>query len=112
MTRAVFFENAAGQITGISVKGHSGYAEEGSDIVCAAISVLVVTTDQALCRLVGLSPIEQGGEDGYVEVWLPPELTEKQSEQAQLLFGALRIGLEAIAEQYPAFFRLSVRRAA
>ena len=33
MTRAVLFEDAAGRITGVSVKGHSGYAEEGSDIV-------------------------------------------------------------------------------
>jgi uncharacterized protein YsxB (DUF464 family) len=54
MTRAVLFEDAAGRITGVSVKGHSGYAEEGSDIVCAGISTLLVTIDQALCSLVGL----------------------------------------------------------
>ena len=56
MTRAVLFEDAAGRITGVSVKGHSGYAEEGSDIVCAGISTLLITIDQALCSLVGLSP--------------------------------------------------------
>ena len=68
MTRAVLFEDAAGRITGVSVKGHSGYAEEGSDIVCAGISTLLITIDQALCSLVGLSPIEHGGEDGFAEV--------------------------------------------
>ena len=73
MTRAVLFEDAAGRIMGVSVKGHSGYAEEGSDIVCAGISTLLITIDQALCSLVGLSPIEHGGEDGFAEVLLPPE---------------------------------------
>lgn len=104
MTRAVLFEDAAGRITGVSVKGHSGYAEEGSDIVCAGISTLLITIDQALCSLVGLSPIEHGGEDGFAEVLLPPGITDKQMEQAQLLFGALRIGFSAIAEQYPRIF--------
>ena len=94
----------------ISVKGHSGYAEEGSDIVCAGISTLLITIDQALCSLVGLSPIEHGGEDGFAEVLLPPGITDKQMEQAQLLFGALRIGFSDIAEQYPAYFRLTTRK--
>ena len=85
MTRAVLFEDAAGRITGVSVKGHSGYAEEGSDIVCAGISTLLITIDQALCSLVGLSPIEHGGEDGFAEVLLPPGISGKQMEQAQLL---------------------------
>ena len=104
MTRAVLFEDAAGRITGVSVKGHSGYA------VCAGISTLLITIDQALCSLVGLSPIEHGGEDGFAEVLLPPGITDKQMEQAQLLFGALRIGFSAIAEQFPAYFRLTTRK--
>ena len=40
MTRCEFFMEDE-RITGFSVSGHSGYAEEGSDIVCAAISALV-----------------------------------------------------------------------
>ena len=29
-----------GHITAVTVEGHTGYAEEGSDIVCAAVSAL------------------------------------------------------------------------
>ena len=29
-----------GHITAVNVEGHTGYAEEGSDIVCAAVSAL------------------------------------------------------------------------
>ena len=29
-------------------KGHAGYAEEGQDIVCAAVSALIITTVNSL----------------------------------------------------------------
>ena len=83
MTGAVLFEDAAGRITGVSVKGHSGYAEEGSDIVCAGISTLLITIDQALCSLVGLSPIEHGGEDGFAEVLLQPDGSTRLIRRAE-----------------------------
>ncbi len=110
MTRCTLFLDDASRITGFSTKGHSGYAEEGSDIVCAAVSVLALTTDHALCRLVGLSPIERGGEDGYLEVHLPGGMTEQQMHDAQLLMSALHLGLENIAQDYPRFVRLTTRK--
>lgn len=110
MTRCTLYLDAASRITGFSIKGHSGYAEEGSDVVCAGISALVLTTDHALNRLVGLSPIERGGEDGLLEVLLPQSMTEKQMHDAQLLMSALHIGLENIAQAYPDYVRLTTRR--
>ena len=40
MTRVEFFD-CGGRITGFSCTGHSGYAEKGSDIVCASISTAI-----------------------------------------------------------------------
>ena len=40
MTKVEIF-NQGGRINGFSVSGHSGYAEEGSDIVCAAVTTAV-----------------------------------------------------------------------
>jgi len=40
MTKVEIF-NHDGRINGFAVSGHSGYAEEGSDIVCAAVSSAV-----------------------------------------------------------------------
>ena len=110
MTRCTLFVNSASRITGFSIKGHSGYAEEGSDIVCAGISALVITTENALCQLVQLSPTERGGEDGFLEVMLPDRMTEQQMHDAQLLLSALHIGLENIAQAYPDYVRLTTRR--
>ena len=47
MTRVEFF-NQNGRINGFCCAGHSGYAEEGSDIVCAAVSTAVKFAEHAL----------------------------------------------------------------
>lgn len=33
----------------LTIKGHAGYAEEGKDIVCSAISILAFSLDRYLC---------------------------------------------------------------
>ena len=40
MTKIEVF-NHDGRINGFSVSGHSGYAEAGSDIICAAVTTAV-----------------------------------------------------------------------
>lgn len=35
----------------ITIKGHSGYSESGSDIVCASVSSIVITTVNALLSI-------------------------------------------------------------
>ena len=39
MIQAVFFTGPSGELTGFRLTGHSGLAEEGSDILCAAVSL-------------------------------------------------------------------------
>ncbi len=110
MTRCTLYLDAASRIAGFSIKGHSGYAEAGSDIVCAGISALALTCDNALCTLVGIQPIERGGEDGFMEVLLPEKMTDPQMHDAQLLMSALRLGLESIAQEYPGYVRIASRK--
>ncbi len=42
------------KITGVFLNGHSGYAEEGSDIICAGASTLVYTLANSLERICGI----------------------------------------------------------
>ena len=52
MTRCEFFTEDD-RITGFSVSGHSGYAEAGSDIVCAAISAVVAMAETTINDVCG-----------------------------------------------------------
>lgn len=51
----------------ITIKGHSGYSEEGSDIVCASVSSISITTVNALLSI-DEDCIEYIDNDGYLNI--------------------------------------------
>lgn len=51
----------------ITIKGHSGYAKEGSDIVCASVSSIAITTVNALLSI-DEDCIEYKENDGYLNI--------------------------------------------
>ena len=55
--------------TEFTSKGHAGYAEEGQDIICAAVSVLVINTVNSLETLTH-DQISVKEKDGYVLLFL------------------------------------------
>lgn len=52
MTIAEFYKKN-GEITGFKVKGHSGYSDQGSDIVCASVSSAVMLTANLITEIFG-----------------------------------------------------------
>lgn len=51
----------------ITIKGHSGYAERGSDIVCASVSSISITTVNALLSI-DEDCIDYEEKDGYLNI--------------------------------------------
>lgn len=51
----------------ISISGHSGYKESGSDIVCASVSSICITTVNAIIRI-DSDAIEYDEQEGYLTV--------------------------------------------
>ena len=81
--------------TEFTSKGHAGYAEEGQDIICAAVSVLVINTVNSLETLT-LDQISVKEKDGYVSF----TFTESVSEGGTLLMDSLVLGLTEIEHSY------------
>ena len=52
---AVRFHNADGVLTGFEAEGHAGFACEGEDIVCAAVTSAVRLTECALSEVLGIA---------------------------------------------------------
>ena len=52
MTKVVFYEKDE-KLTGFLIKDHSGYDEEGYDIVCASVSSAAYLTANTLTEIVG-----------------------------------------------------------
>ena len=110
MTRAVLYKDAQDRFTGFCVKGHSGYAEEGSDIVCAAVSILTTTCINALESVAGVTPLVKSGSDAYLEAALPRVVSPECDHDAQVLFKALHQGLSDLADTCPGYFKLSIQK--
>ena len=103
----VVFRMEGDRITGFDSKGHSGYAEAGADIVCAAVSALTQTALNGLANVLK-APVrfEQDDSRAFIEAELTPEATGDQIQQAQLLLVTLLEGLQAIQRGYPRNVRI------
>ena len=81
---------------GFSSKGHAGYAEEGYDIICAAVSVLTVNTINSIEKFTD-DAFKAEAADGMVR-WKFTEIP--LSKEANLLMDSLVLGLKDIQENY------------
>ena len=96
MTKIVI-RKTNGRYSGFSCSGHAGYAERGSDIVCAAVSVLVINTINAMEALAAAEmEVSTREEEGIIDVVFPAPPAEK----GVLLMDAMVLGLQSIARQY------------
>lgn len=106
-TTVTFLKRSDGALLGYRANGHSGYAEAGADIVCAAISALTQTTLNGLKNVLKAPVMFDQDDDGaFIEAILTPEASEDQIRQAQLLLVTLLEGLQAIQRGYPRNLRI------
>lgn len=107
MVRVEVYRAPTGRVVSFVASGHAKYAPKGSDIVCAAVSVLTQTVVLALPQHVGVTPtVTVDEESGRLECRLPDALNERQEEHAQLLLETMITGLVEIAREYSKFVRL------
>ena len=110
MIRATLTLNSEGRYVAYRCQGHAGYAEEGYDIVCSAVSVLGINCVNSLEALCSVKANVTDYDEGMLAFQLPSALSETQLRDAQLLMRSLRLGLESIAEEYPKNLSLSIHK--
>ena len=104
MTRCEFFtEND--RITGFSISGHSGYAEAGSDIVCAAISAVVTMAEATINDVCGAkAKVRVKDEQARITLTLPVSCDEEETVQAVL--AGMMITLAGMRDDYPDYIEV------
>ena len=104
MTRCEFF-TAEDRITGFSVSGHSGYAEAGEDIVCAAISAVVTMAEATINDVCGAkAKVRVKEEDARITLTLPSSCDEEESVQAVL--AGMLLTLCSLRDDYPDYIEV------
>lgn len=85
----------------ISIKGHAEYDESGKDIVCSAVSSIVITTVNALIRY-NQECINYVDADGYIKIEIL-----KHDDIIDLLMNNMVNLLEELEEQYKKYIKIN-----
>lgn len=80
---------------GFLIEGHAGYASEGEDIVCSAVSALTINAVNSIERFTE-DHFAVRQDDGILELILDGTV----SERTVLLLDSMILGLEAVRTQY------------
>ena len=100
MTRVEFFDHE-GRITGFCCSGHSGYAEEGRDIVCAAVSTAVKLAECTINDVLGEHAKTRENEDEARITLKLPASCEEHEDAVQDLLAGLMLYLCSLRDDYP-----------
>ena len=104
MTRCEFFTEGD-RITGFSISGHSGYAEAGSDIVCAAVSAVVTMAEATINDVCGgKAKVRVKDADARITLTLPTVCEEEEAIQAVL--AGMMLYLLSLRDEYPDFIEV------
>ena len=104
MTKVEIF-NQNGRINGFSVSGHSGYAESGADIVCAAVSTAVKFAEHTICEVLGEhAKTRVNEEEARVTLTLPAVCEDEEAVQAVLT--GMMLTLCELRDAYPDYIEV------
>jgi len=98
MTVIIFQKSKQGEYKGFHCQGHAEYSKRGKpDIVCAAISMLVINTLNSLEELCHTSMNVDDDEDsGMIKCVFENSLSERES----ILMESLEFGLRNVEKEY------------
>lgn len=96
MVRVTFYRSRKA-LKGFRMEGHSGYAEQGRDIICASLSSAAYMTVNTITDVIG----------DRAEITVSPALmklrVDTDDERTLALLEGFRLHVEALSQEYPSF---------
>jgi len=108
MIKAEIFRNEDFKICGFSLSGHAGYAEEGEDIVCSAVSILVINTINSIEHFTEERFVCDADEKsgGFIKFLLPDIKDGNENHDVELLLESMLYGLNNIEKEYSQYIKI------
>lgn len=95
-----------GNISSVTITGHSEYEDVGRDIVCAAVSAMSIAAVNGLTTFVKVEVKYEIKDDGFLEFEIP-ELTDREEIlQSNAIVETLYLGLKSIELEYNKYIRV------
>ena len=97
MTTVIIKKTSTGDYQGFTCKGHAGFAKFGKDIVCSAISILVINTINAMEMIAKEEmDVENDEQTGYIKC----DFLRVPAHDSVVLMDAMVLGLDNICQEY------------
>ena len=104
MIKVEFFSQD-GRRTGFSVSGHSGYAEAGADVICAAVTAVVRFAEATLNDILGVGAKCRVDEpNAAVTLTLPAHYEEEEAVQA--ILDGMMLTLASLRDENPDYIEV------
>ncbi len=91
-------------VIGFYISGHADYAEEGSDIVCAAVSSAAYMTANTVTDVLKVTPKTLRVNDG--EMYL--KLDESVAHKCQSIMQGFVLHMLSLSEQYKQYITVTI----
>ncbi len=104
MIEITVFHSSQG-ICAFSLKGHSGYAEEGADIVCAAVSSIAQYIIEAVVHTMKV-PSCYECRDGFISLSLAQTATNQQKQRVQDFLIPFETVMRQLSSQYKNYLKI------
>ena len=108
MTNITITKSSEDKYIRIECKGHAGFADYGTDIVCAAVSVLTINTINSIEEFTKDDiEVNQDEKKGIITL----RFNNVPSHEADLLLRSYELGVKSISQQYgKKFLNIKFRR--
>ena len=98
----ITFRSEGGRIIGFDSQGHSGYAEAGADIVCAAVSSTIDLVIATINDVLGLAAsVKVRESDASISFRLPGGLAPTAESTCQALMTGLMVYFAELHDEFP-----------
>ena len=99
---SVTFLTEGNRIIGFDAAGHSGYAQEGEDIVCAAVTSAVRLVESTVNDVMGLcASVKVCEKSATISFRLPGSLGPTAENTCQNLLTGMMVYLSQLHDEYP-----------
>ena len=104
---SVIFHTVEDRIIGFDAQGHSGYGEQGEDIVCAAVTSAVRLVEATVNDVMGLcAAVKVREQDTAISFRLPGGLAPTAESTCQNLLTGLMVYLAQLHDEYPEYIEV------
>ena len=103
----VTFHMEGSRIVGFDAAGHSGFAPEGEDIVCAAVTSAVRLVECTVNDVLGLcANVKVHEASAHISLRLPGGLSPQSDSTCQALLTGMMVYLTGLHDEYPDYIEV------